>query len=225
MTDDPLEKAERVARVKGAAADMRRKEAQADEAEARARIMRERADGPPDDAGRVETRGRKSKFTQAAAERICAALEDGVSVRRAAAEEGVSHGTVIRWEKDGRCKIDGAPFSDRYAEARARGNEGLADLLRWLSEEVERVARTVKDKERAALIISGLKIRLDTVKWELSKRLPKEFGDRQAVELTGAGGKDLFPRMTDEERAASRARTAERRERLMRQLEDEIQEG
>lgn len=219
MTDDPLEKAERVARVKGAAADMRRKEALADKAEAEARAARERAERQAAAAEGVKQEaapakgGRPSKYTKAAGDRICAALAGGASLRQAAAAEGIDAHTVLAW----RDAFKG--FSTQYAEARARGQELLAEAVVY--DIPEEAARAALDKDCGVQRLTALKMRSDNIKWHLAKMLPKVYGERQAVELTGAGGKDLFPRMTDEERAEARAACAESFRRISEHIEDE----
>lgn len=219
MTDDPLEKAERVARVKGAAADMRRKEALADKAETEARAARERAERQAAAAEGVKQEaapakgGRPSKYTKAAGDRICAALAGGASLRQAAAAEGVDAHTVLAW----RDAFKG--FSTQYAEARARGQELLAEAVVY--DIPEEAARAALDKDCGVQRLTALKMRSDNIKWHLAKMLPKVYGERQAVELTGAGGKDLFPRMTDEERAEARAACAESFRRISEHIEDE----
>lgn len=219
MTDDPLEKAERVARVKGAAADMRRKEALADKAETEARAARERAERQAAAAEGVKQEaapakgGRPSKYTKAAGDRICAALAGGASLRQAAAAEGIDAHTVLAW----RDAFKG--FSTQYAEARARGQELLAEAVVY--DIPEEAARAALDKDCGAQRLTALKMRSDNIKWHLAKMLPKVYGERQAVELTGAGGKDLFPRMTDEERAEARAACAESFRRISEHIEDE----
>lgn len=219
MTDDPLEKAERVARVKGAAADMRRKEALADKAETEARAARERAERQAAAAEGVKQEaapargGRPSKYTKAAGDRICAALAGGASLRQAAAAEGVGAHTVLAW----RDAFKG--FSTQYAEARARGQELLAEAVVY--DIPEEAARAALDRDCGMQRLTALRMRSDNIKWHLAKMLPKVYGERQAVELTGAGGKDLFPRMTDEERAEARAACAESFRRISEHIEDE----
>lgn len=219
MTDDPLEKAERVARVKGAAADMRRKEALADKAETEARAARERAERQAAAAEGVKPEvapargGRPSKYTKAAGDRICAALAGGASLRQAAAAEGIDAHTVLAW----RDAFKG--FSTQYAEARARGQELLAEAVVY--DIPEEAARAALDRDCGMQRLTALRMRSDNIKWHLAKMLPKVYGERQAVELTGAGGKDLFPRMTDEERAEARAACAESFRRISEHIEDE----
>lgn len=219
MTDDPLEKAERVARVKGAAADMRRKEALADKAETEARAARDRAERQAAAAEGVKQEaapakgGRPSKYTKAAGDRICAALAGGASLRQAAAAEGVGAHTVLAW----RDAFKG--FSTQYAEARARGQELLAEAVVY--DIPEEAARAALDRDCGMQRLTALRMRSDNIKWHLAKMLPKVYGERQAVELTGAGGKDLFPRMTDEERAEARAACAESFRRISEHIEDE----
>lgn len=117
---------------------------------------------------------------------------------------------------------DGHPvreFSTQYAEARARGQELLAEAVVY--DIPEEAARAALDRDCGMQRLTALRMRSDNIKWHLAKMLPKVYGERQAVELTGAGGKDLFPRMTDEERAEARAACAESFRRISEHIEDE----
>jgi hypothetical protein len=52
--------------------------------------------------------------------------------------------------------------------------------------------------------VQAAKLQVDTRRWLASKLLPERFGERAALELTGAGGKDLIPEnQTDPARLAA----------------------
>lgn len=123
-------------------------------------------------------------YDQARADRICDALSQGQSLRKAAESEGVSHVTVLKWIKD----VDG--FSDQYARAREAGWALLADELVEISDRSE--SDTYIDdegKERTNTeVVARSRLMVDTRKWLLSKMLPKVYGDKLTQEHTGPNG-------------------------------------
>lgn len=134
-------------------------------------------------------RGGQSRYTRARAERICAVLAGGASLRAAAAAEGVEPITVLNW-----CKAH-PDFAIQYARARETGYQMWADRITELCAEAHEVAM---DTECGQQRISAIRLHIDTLKWQLSKMLPKVYGERQAVEVSGPEGKDLFPQHTRE---------------------------
>jgi hypothetical protein len=119
-------------------------------------------------------------FSQEKADAICARLSEGISLRKAAASEGLSHSTVLEWE-------DTNPaFADQYARARACGYKLLADEIIEISDDssgdlIETDSGPRVDAERVA----RSKLRVDSRKWMLSKMLPKLYGDK--LDLNHAG--------------------------------------
>lgn len=125
--------------------------------------------------------GRSSTFSQEKADAICAALEQGQTLRKACAEHGLNHATVLLWTKDH------PAFADQYAEARQIGYQLLADEIIEISDDssgdviVDDEGNTRTDAERVA----RSRLRVDTRKWMLSKMLPKIYGDK--IETTHKG--------------------------------------
>lgn len=105
-------------------------------------------------------------FDQAKADRICAAITSGVSLRKAAEAENMSHSTVLDWA------AENPAFGDQYARAREQGYRLLADELIEIAD--EKSGDPARDR-----------LRLDTRKWMLSKMLPKVYGDK--LDLTHSG--------------------------------------
>lgn len=106
--------------------------------------------------------GRPTKYTKKLAETICARISEGESVRKIAMDSDMPNASTIHaWV------LDNEVFSKRYAIAKAIGAEVESD-------EMDNIARTEKDVQRAKLII-------DTKKWNLSKKLPQRFGDKNTV--------------------------------------------
>jgi len=113
-------------------------------------------------------RGRPSVYTADLADRICARLAAGESIRsicRDPAMPGTS--TVMRW------KEDDASFRARYAYSREAGLDAMAEEALAIADD------TSGDPARDRL-------RVDTRKWLLSKMAPRRYGER----VTLAGDED-----------------------------------
>ena len=98
-------------------------------------------------------------------------LEDGEYLRQICnGENGLpsSAATVLNWIHDSE------EFAERYARAREIGWSHMAEQILEIADEDD-------DPQRS-------RVRVDTRKWLLSKVLPKIYGDKQAVELSGANG-------------------------------------
>jgi hypothetical protein len=116
-------------------------------------------------------------------------IAEGMSLRRACQGDGMPAAPNV-------CKLvrDDPEFARRYHEARLLGYQLMADELVDIADDTSKdhktnpeTGRKVIDKE--AVMRSRLKV--DTRKWLLSKTLPKVYGDRQALELSGPDGKPL----------------------------------
>jgi hypothetical protein len=126
--------------------------------------------------------GRPSLFTQELADRICARLAAGETLRAVCRDEDMpSHATVIAW-----AKVE--PFSDQYAKAREAGYRVMADEILEIAD--DGANDTYQDEEgntRTNIDVLGRsRLRVDTRKWLLSKALPKIYGDK----IAHVGGED-----------------------------------
>ncbi len=148
--------------------------------------------------------GRPRKYNEALAERLCDAIADGLSLKRAAALCGVGPSSVRRW-------MDAVPgFKARYARACELRLLLLEEKLLDLCEEGHDAA---VDSEGGSARLRAVKLEIDTIKWQLSKLLPRQYGEKSA----GAEGElPLSARMDREEMAvfaemlaAARARIGE----------------
>lgn len=153
--------------------------------------------------------GNKSRYTKAAGARICAAIAEGQTLRQAAAAEGVSHAVVLKW-------VQLYPaFGEEYAAALELRLSLFEDQLVELCAEADEAAR---DDEHGALRLRALQLRIDTLKWQLSKLRPKRYGDRQAVELTGKDGAAVeVVQHSPEQLAAFARQVAQAREELRKE--------
>lgn len=113
---------------------------------------------------------RPSDFTQETADLICALLLEGESLRSICAMDGMpDKATVFRW-------LAAKPaFRDQYAKAKEDQAEALADEIVAIADDQD------EDVQRSRL-------RVDARKWVAAKLLPKKYGERGSLELTGKDG-------------------------------------
>lgn len=129
--------------------------------------------------------GRPSSFTQDLADRICAELAEGVSLRSVCkADDMPSTQTVFRWLREHES------FRDQYARAKeesadALGEEiqdiaddGTNDWMERFNEKGESIGWTLNGEH-----VQRSKLRIDARKWLMSKLKPKRYGDK--LELSG----------------------------------------
>lgn len=120
--------------------------------------------------------------------RICELTAAGRTLRQIARELGCANPSIAQW-------ISGdAEFAKQYSVAKQIQAENMAEELidisddavnDWMSRETEDGGvEKVLDKEH----IQRSRLRVDTRKWLMSKMLPKKYGDRQQVELSGEIG-------------------------------------
>jgi acyl-CoA reductase-like NAD-dependent aldehyde dehydrogenase len=117
-------------------------------------------------------------FDAATAERALERISAGESLRQVAANLGLSSETRIR---------EWAESSPENAAQYARAMEFRADVH---ADKIESVAAELLDGTRTDA--QAARTAIDALKWTASKLRPKRYGDRQAVELTGKDGADLF---------------------------------
>lgn len=196
---DRLKLAEMAFKLKKSQANVRLAEARATSAEVQARAAgsAESASARKPDR-EVKPKG-TSKYTRAAGERVCSVLAAGGTLREAAQVAGASKDAILRWVKRY------AGFAEAYKAAREMGYALKAERLDELAQEAHEAAM---DPLLGRQRLDACRFEADTVKWQLSKMLPKVYGDRKAVEVSGPDGKDLLPRHTQEEIAAFAAMMA-----------------
>lgn len=150
--------------------------------------------------------GRPTAYTEAIAASICAAVAEGMSLRKVCAMEGMpALPTVFRWLAD----EQRAEFREQYARAREAQADLLAEQILEIADDGSNDSYT--DDEGLTRIdhdvIARSRLRVDARKWLASKMAPKKYGDKLAV----GGAEDLGPvqvtkQMTDAERAVRLSR-------------------
>lgn len=124
--------------------------------------------------------------------RVFEAIANGVSLRKAAAAEGISHCVVLDWVRDDEA------LRNQYTRARELGYALLADEIITISDEIEfePIPGPTPDSESTevrvdATAVARNRLRVDSRKWILSKMLPKLYGDRTV--LAGDPDAPLIP--------------------------------
>ena len=136
--------------------------------------------------------GRPHALDQALMDEICERVADGETVRQIGKLDHMPVASTI-YLTLARDK----EFSDQYAIARQ------AQLARWEDEILEIaddasndwIERSGRDGD-AGWVLNGeaigrSRLRVDSRKWIMSKRLPKVYGDKVTTEHTGEGGKPI----------------------------------
>lgn len=132
--------------------------------------------------------GRPTIFTQDLADKICAQLAMGESLRTVCkADEMPSLQTIFNWFRTQK------GFVEQYARAKEESADALTDEILdiaddgsndWMEIHKNGYDSTVVDQEA----VQRSKLRVETRKWIASKLKPKKYGDK--VDLT-SDGKEL----------------------------------
>lgn len=133
---------------------------------------------------------RPSSYTPEIAAKICERLEEGESLRSICEDQDMPpRRTVRRWVAE-----DHDGFAARYAHARDAGLEELAEELLEIADDGRNdwMEKERPDGSTFEAVnhehIQRSRLRADTRKWLLSKRLPRTYGDKITQEHTGPGG-------------------------------------
>ena len=146
------------------------------------RIHKRNGKGRPLGSGRLQT--------QANADRICALLEEGWSLRAIAKDIGMkTDAEIVRWGND----PDGPHgFAQRYARAMVARFERMAHEVIDIADEI---APTDINGHVDTGWVQQQRLRSDNRKWLLAKMLPKRFGDKVTTEITSDPNAPLLTRI------------------------------
>lgn len=109
-------------------------------------------------------------YTQELADRICAKMADGKSLRSVCEQDGMpDRETVFRWRRQD------AEFAAQFDAASKEGARAMVD-------------DTMAIADDPSLDPNDKRIRVDTRKWIASKVLPKVYGDKLALSGDDEGG-------------------------------------
>lgn len=98
------------------------------------------------------------------------------SLRRIAADHGVTHWAVLQW------RLSSPDFAHQYAEAKRIQAEANVDRIGERARKALALARDCDDPKRANALVNAVRLEVDTYKWAASKLLPKVYGERMNVE-------------------------------------------
>lgn len=106
--------------------------------------------------------GRPSSFTKEIGDYICNEMAKGRSARDVLSDKGMpNRETLYSWV------LKDEVFANQYARACRLRREERFDAL-------ENIVDTEQDVQRARL-------KIDVIKWQLSKEEPKKYGDKQII--------------------------------------------
>jgi hypothetical protein len=103
-------------------------------------------------------------------------ISEGATLRETGEEFGISAAAIIR-----QCEADEV-FAKQYARAMEIRAERDFEAL---EDECNAEPRIVEDRIDPAWV-QLQRLKVDTRKWMLSKRIPKKYGEKQQVELSGS---------------------------------------
>lgn len=120
--------------------------------------------------------GRPTTYTEDIAKEICKRISEGESVRSITRDENMpSQATIYNWLLD----EDKKEFLEQYERARdTQANIFFEELDELAKQAVEDI---VGDDKSDNARVSARKLQIDTLKWRLSKMLPKKYGDKLDV--------------------------------------------
>lgn len=126
--------------------------------------------------------GRPTDYSQELADKICAELAGGKSLRSVCEQKGMpTRETVFCWIRKYK------EFADHYALATDERTDSQHEDLLELGNEAIDLAQKVPEKAASA-VVQAVKIKADNLKWSMSKMRPKKYGER--LDMT-TNGKDL----------------------------------
>lgn len=124
--------------------------------------------------------GRPTKYTAELAEVLLSRISSGESVRSIARDpEMPAQSTIFDWA------LHHPEFSVQYDKA-------VDVRMEIRAEEIEELAETMEDLQRAKLVI-------DTKKWNMSKLKPKRFGDKLDLDPNDKGIQPLMVKIIGNE--------------------------
>ncbi len=126
--------------------------------------------------------GRPSDFTKEIGDRICNLLSEGMSLRTVClAEDMPDKTTVFRWFRE---QVE---FRNQYAQAKEESADADLETIEDLGDKAIEESKTA-DPKAANAVVSAYKLKADNMKWGMSKKKPKKYGDK--LDMT-TNGKDL----------------------------------
>lgn len=132
--------------------------------------------------------GRPSMYSEALADKICLAIQStskGLNSICSVNDDFPHPATIYDW------LIKYPTFSEKYARARERQAEFMADQIVEIADDSSNDTMTVTSKSGEPIEmenkewVNRSKLRVDTRKWLMSKLAPKKYGDKIQTEHSG----------------------------------------
>lgn len=126
------------------------------------------------------------RYSSALAERICEDLKAGLSLNALCQKPSMpAESSVREWVMDDK---DG--FSAKYTRAREIGYGRLGEEIMTIADTpmigTKSVSKATGLEITEGDMIEHRRLQVETRKWMLSKMLPKLYGDKQQIELSGS---------------------------------------
>ncbi len=123
--------------------------------------------------------GRPTKYTKTLADKICSELAMGRSLRTICEPDDMpDKATVFRWLRSNKA------FRDQYVLAKDDSAHADDETLQDIGDEAIKESKKVGVK-RANAVVNAYKLKADNLKWAMSKKMPKKYGDK--LDLTSKG--------------------------------------
>ncbi len=128
-------------------------------------------------------------FDDGLARQFLAYIVDGMSEKKAVeAVDGLTHYQIRRW----RTSLDRFEALYQFA-VRERSYAQLDEILEIADDATDDATMGATGPTINGKAIRRAELQINVRKWMMGKMLPKVFGDKSQMELTGADGKDLAP--------------------------------
>ena len=125
---------------------------------------------------------RPTIFTKDLGDKICEELSQGKSLRTVClANDMPDKASVFNWFRTNK------EFLDQYARAKEESADADNEVLEDIGDEAITESKSVDPKASSA-VVSAYKLKADNLKWFMSKKKPKKYGDK--LDMT-TNGKDL----------------------------------
>lgn len=86
---------------------------------------------------------------------------------------------------------------ERYTRAKERQYEYLGNMMTEKAFELTELIMRGEGGENVHALVNAVRLEIDTLKWLLSKLIPKKYGDKQTVEHEGGVGITWVENRTD----------------------------
>ncbi len=141
-------------------------------------------------------RGRPQVYTPALAEEILRRVAAGEPLLQICRTEGIpDRDTILRWTdpENTHTACPDPEFGGKYARAKLAGFEAMSEQMLEIAADGRNdwMEREGGGQQLDYEHVARSKLRVETLKWTLAKRMPHVFGDRIIQEHTGPGGGPL----------------------------------